>query len=139
MKIKNFLVESTINEGIKFFKNSDKLKKLINKMEYQVLVNINNPEQRVEVKEFISKAKQATKDFEEVESSFETGNKKEAKNIYKELKIKYESVLGKIDKPFMQMLKQYGGSFIYFGIMQLFSWLIIPNIMNKIPSNIKKI
>jgi pyoverdine/dityrosine biosynthesis protein Dit1 len=138
MKLNDFLNSTELNEGIRFFKNSDNLKKMINKMEYQVLTNITNQEQREEVKEFISSAKQATKEFESVEEEFKTGDKQKAKKRYKELKIKYTPILGKLDKPFMQMLKQYGGSFIYFGIMQIFSWLIIPNLLGKVAPRLTK-
>jgi hypothetical protein len=130
MNLKEFIEEKNknINEGIIFFKESDKLRKLASKMEHSVLINISDPKQREEVKDYILKVKEATSEFDNVEEEYKTGDKKKAKDIYKQLKIKYSSELAKVDKPLLGIFKQYGSSMLYFATIQIFSMLLLPKI-----------
>jgi hypothetical protein len=130
MKLNKFVEQNKneLNEGLKYFKNSQKLKNIISKIEYQVLVDISNQEQREELKEYVDKVKEATTAFEHVEKEYTGGNKRKARLLYKELKKKYAYILSKVDKPVLQIFKQYGSSLLYFTVIQLFSLLLVPKI-----------
>lgn len=130
MNLREFIEEKNrpLNEGLVFFKNSDKLRKLASKMEHTVLVNITDPTQREEVKEYISKVRTAIEEFNNVEEEYNSGDKKKARLLYKDLKRKYSSELAKVDKPLLSVFKQYGSSMLYFATIQIFSMFLIPKL-----------
>jgi len=115
-------------EGIKYFKNSDKLRNLVSKMEHNLLNNIADEKQRDELREYIKNVKEATKEFEMVEKEYSTGDKKAAKLLYKRLKNKYGQILARVDRPLLDIFKKYGSSMLYFATIQIFSMLFLPKI-----------
>lgn len=126
-----------LNEGIKHFKNSEKLKKLVSKMEYNLLNNIADEKQRSELREYIDTVKEATKEFEMVEKEFAVGNKKTAKLMYKKLKNKYGQILARVDRPILDIFKRYGSSMMYFATIQVFSAFLMPKIKTVIDNTAK--
>lgn len=131
----NEYVEENLNEGIKYFKNSEKLKRLVSQIEYEVLTKVSNQEQRDELKDYIKLIKEAILDFESIEKEFKIGNKRKAKMLYREAKRKYQYLLARVDKPLAQLFKQYGSSMIYFATIQAFTFLIAPKIKALFPTN----
>lgn len=131
MNLKEFLNEEqqVLNEGIKYSKESLKIQKLVNKLEYQTLVHITDQEQRKEVKNFIDKAKTAVGDFSRAEKEFATGNKRTARVMHKKMKQNYAGILARVDKPLLNIFKQYGSSVLYYALIQAFSLFLLPNML----------
>lgn len=126
----NEYIDENLTEGIKYFKNSVKLKKLVAQIEYDVLTKVSNDDQRKELKDYINNVKDAIADFESIENEFSRGNKRKARLLYKEAKQKYKYLLTRVDKPLAGIFRQYGSSLLYFATIQAFTFLIAPQLRN---------
>ena len=91
------LNEEYLTEGIRFFRNSKRIEKLIKKFEV-ALITVRDPETKNEVEDYIRQLKKAKLDFEAVEQKFMVGDKTEAKEEYNQLKIKFASIIADINK-----------------------------------------
>lgn len=90
-----------IDEGIRFFKDSKKLKKLVKKLKMQINTEIpkipGGDKNVAEVKTFIKNVEGLQKKFEIVENAYQSGDPK-AKEKYLKLKNEAKDVLNKVKK-----------------------------------------
>jgi hypothetical protein len=109
-----------LTEGIRFFRNSKRIEKLINKFQ-SALPMAKDTETRQDVSNYIRELQRAKLDFEAVEQKFSSGNKEEAKDEYKQLKIKFASIITEINKETVKKFMIIGGiaglAFATFGMI----------------------
>ena len=91
------LREDYLNEGIVLFRNSKRIEKLINKIQKAEQYAIGS-ETKQEVANYVRELQRAKLDFESVEQKYISGNKEEAKEEYKALRIKFASIVTNINK-----------------------------------------
>jgi len=90
--------EEVLSEGIKFFKNSQRIKKIIDKAK-KSLIKIKDEQDKKDVEEYIERLEESYSKFDEVEKEFEQGlNKKESKAKYKALVKEFSSIVSTINK-----------------------------------------
>lgn len=92
-----------INEGIKYFKESKKLRDLADKITNKLSKSKEKGKVEKEhidmVEEIIDRTREASKEFEDLEKRFKEGKveKREAKEEHKELKKKYSDLVKRIN------------------------------------------
>ena len=91
------LREDYLNEGIVIFRNSKRIEKLINKIQKAEQYAIGS-ETKQEVANYVRELQRAKLDFESVEQKYISGNKEEAKEEYKALRIKFARIVTDINK-----------------------------------------
>lgn len=95
------LSEEVLSEGIRFAKNSKKLKKLSKKIEKK-LSKVKREKKKKKVQEFVDEINKAVKEFESLEKSFKQSKKRKTK---KELKTKYKDMT----ESYKKMIKKSEG------------------------------
>lgn len=111
---------SFLTEGIRFFKNSKRIEKLIEKFQ-SAMTFAKDAETKQDVSNYVRELQRAKLDFEGVEQKFAAGNKEEAKEEYKQLKIKFASIITDINKESIKKFMIVGGiaglAFATFGMI----------------------
>lgn len=117
----NYTMEQ-INEGLKYFQYSPKIKKYVREIKEKALF-VENPDARQNIVNYVVHLEEVLKEFQAAEDLFSSGKKKEARLAYKQAKVKYSSTIKKINAEGegRKALIQFLGYTKYFLIMQLFS------------------
>jgi tetratricopeptide (TPR) repeat protein len=96
MTAKDFFEENKVplNEGLVILKNSKRINKLVDQIEKK-MKSVNAPTGSDKI---INRLKSVAKDFEKVEKQYKEGDKKQAREKYNELIIKYKPIVEEINK-----------------------------------------
>jgi len=89
--------EEFLTEGIRFFRNSKRIEKLITKFKAS-LQYAQDVETKRDILNYIRELERAKLDFESVEQEYAAGNKEDAMDTYKGLKIKFSKIVSEINK-----------------------------------------
>ena len=82
-----------LDEGIKYFKDSKRIERVIPKLEKKLSSEKISDEDKEQIRSIITRLKGVIKEFEEVEKEYAENSKKVSKQKYKELKNKYKDIL----------------------------------------------
>jgi hypothetical protein len=97
IQYKTGLNDNLILEGIKFFKNSGRIQKLIEKINNKLLKE-KDEEIKNDMIEYVKSLEEAQNKFKDVEQLFSSGKKDVAKAEYKNLVKEYSALISKINK-----------------------------------------
>lgn len=89
--------EGFLTEGIIFFKNSKRIEKLISKIRASMQY-IQEPSMKADLNEYLREMERAKLDFQTVEEKYRVGNKEEAREEYRNLRIKFSRIVLDINK-----------------------------------------
>lgn len=89
--------EEFLTEGIKYFRNSKRIDKLVKKFKAS-LEYANDIETKRDILNYIRELERAKLDFESVEQEYASGNKEDAMETYKNLKVKFSKIVSEINK-----------------------------------------
>ena len=105
-----------LTEGIRFFKNSGRIQKLITKMKGSMRY-AETKEMRDDVLEYINELETAKQSFFDAEEEYRTGDKEKAKVQYRKIRIKYGHIVSKINKETIKKFLIAGGlAYIFFAV-----------------------
>jgi len=103
-----------LEEGVRFFRNSKRIKKLVNKL-YKKINLLARKEEKQEVMNTIVKLNELADEFEEIENQYKS-NSYEAKMKYKELEYKYADIVKLLNKEsVISAIKKIGAASLFAG------------------------
>lgn len=103
-----------LNEGIEFFKNSQRLSRLAMKMKKKLNTGLLDENQKHEVVAYINTLEEAAKEFADVEAAYKTGSKVEAKASFDKLKVKYFKLMRDLNTETMKTFIKGAGLAVIF-------------------------
>jgi len=141
MNLKEFIEENEneqLDEGLRFFKKSDKLKKYADKIEEKLISAQSagkiDADKASQVKEVISDARIAAKEFQRLEDKFKNKeiDRSKAKDELKKLKEKHSGLIKKVKKESLQkVMKIIGAAGLLAGMLGVAQALGAPIISSK--------
>lgn len=121
-------IDITLEEGIRFFKNSNKMKRLAGVL-FEKAKMIPDEAKRFKVVELSQKVSKLSDKFIEIEELYKT-NKPEAKKKYKDLENKYVEIVGLAKKEQMKVVLKSIGQYGTMMAMMIIPTLIIGKLAN---------
>jgi len=120
MKLRDFLNEEYLNEGITFFKDSKKIKMLIDKLNKKVNV-VEDSKERAKLKAYIKKVNKVFIELKDLEKEYKSADKEEKKTLKQEYgsKVRKYNALIKESKYMEALLKKTGLFLIVGGLLAI--------------------
>lgn len=103
-------------EGLVFLKNSKRLVKLASKLEKKA-TELQSDEEKKEAYNFIDMLRDVAGQYADVESTYATGDKVEAKTIYNKMNIKYYELVKQINKESLKKFLIGAGAYMVLTIL----------------------
>lgn len=123
--------EEVIEEGIKYFKTSEKLEKVAQRLNHNSQI-IKDEEQKSKVIKAASQLQALSISFKKLEYEYQYGNKNKAKSDYKELLKKYKDIATMLKKEDMKKALKRTNSLVVTIASMAVSYCMITNIGNII-------